>query len=302
MTLDKRPTRSRCFPFGDRRSVEQTLQDWARYRDPKTRECVRQIAISNDVADVLATALAIDDLRRLGAEIPFTVLTPENAIGYGACRADLHASCDELERHLLEHAYGASIEKAARPRKGDVVLLSDPSEAWAAGLPSRRPVRELAGLTEAAVGAGAGVVAVLPSDSTLAVELRSLRRRIEVVVYDGVLPFLSPILEGLVSRTTFDRLLVAGGQRVFGLAIGAVDMCIEYSGADPARLGRTAVSALARRVVVIESLWTPEPAGARLELRERVVRLLRAVGCECRSDARFEARGDGVRIQPVLGA
>lgn len=231
--IERRPTRARCFPFGDQRSVEHTLETLQRYRDPNvpTRR-VRRLQLLGDALSVLATIEGVRDIERAreGA-FSFTLETAQALPG---------------EAQSLSELSGVE-QRRWDPAPGDVALIvgadqltRDHAEAIAAAssaaaLPARLLVRSLS--LEPAL---TSLLALPDVEATFSPEQN---------------PLLNPSVEAFLAGHAPQRVWIMGaGPQLLGAALGCVDYLIEYEGGPATQLDAQRMRALGRRVLITESL------------------------------------------------
>jgi hypothetical protein len=278
MSVDRRATCTRCFVYGDVRSVESTLETFHAWRDPHdVRRRVETLVLAGDALHVLATAQGIRDIERLRG-IPFGFdLACTGAIG--SIRAG--AACDE--------APAPPADDRAAP-----ILLIDPDETMERTTGGRRALN-------AALGHAAEwhspLLLVLHDRARLAdLARRALDSRLalDIVRYEGHNPFLLPAVEGFFADRAPRHIALGGqGPRVLSAALGAGDFFLERAG-DPARLSRRARHALVRRACIVDRFTIEAPSFGALEVATELQRLdVRVV------EGTFAGDPDGILVHPV---
>jgi hypothetical protein len=278
MSIDRRATCTRCFVYGDVRSIEATLEAFDAWRDPRDpRRRVGTLVLAGDPLHVVATAQGIRDLERLrGVAFGFDL-----AVTGAAPSADAIVAC-------------AEIADPPRDDRAAPILLVDADDGMER---SARGRRALTATIEHAVRAHAPILVVLRDAAQLASSLRralDAAVALDIVRFDGHNPFLLPSVEGFFADRAPRHIVLAGhGPRVLSAAIGAGDFFLERGG-DPSHLSRRARHALVRRACIVER-FVVDPgslAGRALptELQRLGVHIV---------EGTFAGDPDGILVHPI---
>ena len=274
MTIDRRATCTRCFLYGDVRSVESTLELFDAWRDPSApSRRVASVVLTGNPLNVLATAEGIRDVERLRV---------------GRFRFSLATVQTTVDRMLLPPC-GAT----ERPSRGAMVLMVDACEAMERTAAGRRAID--AAVRHASTSTHTMLV-VIRNGARLARPLRdavSAGAAIEVVRFDGHSPFLLPVVEGIVADSAPERLAIGGhGARVHSAAVGAGDYFLERAG-DPSLLTRAARLRVVERAEIATALCENASDG-RLDVATR----LRELAVDITAGT-FRDDPDGIVVHPV---